>query len=259
MRVAHSVCVTIFAASLLTFGPRLASQSGVVVSYPAALDVVLNEPVIITFKLENQAALPVSTDLGEDRRGNFRILVRRLPAGAAVPIQKLGVQSGVARVGAITVNPGSEYTQQLLLDDWLTFRVPGDYEVDLSLDAPFRFADGAPVSVDSRATLRYRVGPRDQVRLQRVCQRLASAAIVSDNDFEAMSDAARALSRMVDPVAVPCIRDVLQATTRVDFVLMSGLIRVGTEDARRVLVEMSASADAERATLARDALRRFTP
>jgi hypothetical protein len=70
-------------------------------------------------------------------------------------------------------------------------------------------------------------------------------------------DAARTLSYVVDPVAVPCMEAVARETSNLDRFIVEGLVRIGTPLARTVLDGMAISTDRERSALSRDALRRF--
>jgi hypothetical protein len=76
--------------------------------------------------------------------------------------------------------------------------------------------------------------------------------------YQDQADAALALSHVVDPVAVPYIEEALSATTRVDPILIEGLRRIGSAEARAVLEQAATSSSADRAALARNALARLS-
>jgi hypothetical protein len=65
------------------------------------------------------------------------------------------------------------------------------------------------------------------------------------------------LSYVGDPVALPFLQKVLQATIRIDSIAIEGIRRIGTPEAKSVLAQLAASSGEERAKLASDALRRF--
>lgn len=102
--------------------------------------------------------------------------------------------------------------------------------------------------------LTFEIAPRDERMLRLACERFVPlAGGVGVQRF----DAARALSYMADDAAIDCMREVLQATKNMDFIMFTGLVRIGSEQARAVLSEMTTSTDRERSALARDALRRL--
>jgi hypothetical protein len=74
---------------------------------------------------------------------------------------------------------------------------------------------------------------------------------------EDRQNAARALSYVQDPSALPFFREVLSATGEQDAILFTGLTRLKDSAARSLLSEMAQSEKEERAALGRNALQRM--
>jgi len=133
---------------------------------------------------------------------------------------------------------------------------PGAYELHLDLNSSFRTTDGGLLNPTTDSVLKVNVSGRNAVRLRQLCERLVQSSIKAPT-FQAQSDAARALSHIADPVAVPCIESLFRATDRFDPLITQALGRIGTEEARRALEEMFKSNDEDRFRLAADVLGRF--
>lgn len=138
----------------------------------------------------------------------------------------------------------------------MPFDSVGDYLLTISLpSSSFRDERGQPVPVSAHQTMRLNIGGPDAARLSDACRDLARTASTA-RGAQAQMDAARALASISDPVTVPYLREVLQATRNLDWIVLPGLVRIGAP-AGSVLLEMSQSPDPERAAMALDALRRL--
>jgi hypothetical protein len=243
-----------FAAWLILFASAVSAQpGGVVVRYGTNNNLVLHEPVIVVFTVDNGLDVPITFDLGFRQKGHFRITVT--PPGRP-PLQLAPLdESGFGVGGNVSVAATQGYSQRLLLNEWYDFRQEGKYQIDVALPVPIR-ANGGTVTSSSRETFELTIEPPDPTRLGRTCRALLASA-TSSPSYEEQADAALALSYVVDPVAVPFLRELLTALPRLDAIVFEGLRRIGSPDAQAVLDEASRSSDPNRAALAKDAIRRI--
>lgn len=229
----------------------------VTVVFEAPAHVVLNEAVVLSLTIRNRSTEPIAFDLGRDRKENLEIQLTG-PDGVtrSLPRWTLGGVGGIYRIGKVSLPPGEDLTEQYVLSEWTSLGQPGAYKIQVTVDSEFRMADGTLVNPLRSQPLEVTVGGRDAGSLREVCDRLTKRAIENPN-AQAGWDAARALSYVVDPVAIPYLEAVARATNSHDQVIVEGLIRIGTPLARAVLDGMAASADKRRSVLSRGALQRF--
>jgi len=251
----HSIHKTIVALLVLasSFRPTAATVQtpSVVVSYRAPSSFVVHEPVLVMFTIDNQMSEPISFDVGYNRIASFAVSVTR-PDGTVVQPPAPLPKNGVLRHGRFSLGAGTVYSQQLLLTEWLPLELPGLYQVQLALTTPIR-TRGSVLNVSSAGVVRFNIVERDEGRLNETCRRLADVVTGSQVSEEYL-DAARALSYVNDPLGVRYMRAVLMKTDRVDSIILEGLSRINTPDARAVLAEMAQGQDSDRSSIARSML-----
>ena len=196
--------------------------------------------------------MPIFFDLGFRKKGRFQITVTP-PGGSTIRVPSLS-EEGFGSGGSMSLAAGELYSQPVLLNEWYDFEQAGDYDVQIALPGPIRTSKVTVIN-STAERLRFHIAARDEGKLRRTCELLVRTAI-SAKRYEEQANAALALSHVVDPVAVPFLRGVLLAGS-VDYIVIEGLRRIGSGEAKAVLEEASRSSDAERAALARDAIRRI--
>jgi hypothetical protein len=243
------------AMAIAASGPARAAQpADVTVSYQAPASLVLHEPVLVELTIENRSAEPVQVDLGFNRRERFAITIKG-PRGV-IP-EKVLTETGLGRRGLISVAANGRYQQQLLLNDWFPFEDAGQYAIEIQLRSRLTTASGGAIDTPTTGRLDLEITPRNDAVLRATCERLAQIA-AGAREAQQRMDAAKALSEVADPVVVPYLRALLQKPGAEDMmIVMRGLTRVGTAEARAALEEAAQSANGEQAALARDALRRM--
>jgi hypothetical protein len=218
------------------------------ISFIMSASVTLHEPVVAILAIENTRNEPIQVDLGDDHTGNLRVTLRQGSAAPA-PSQRLPT-GGIMRGGEISIAPGERHQERLVLDDWFVFDRPGAYEVDIRLTTPIRTASGAPLSSPAGAVLRFELLPRSEAILRDTCARLTNILLTSANVGD-LHQAARELIAVRDPIAVAYIGQVLDATDRVDSILVRGLVRIGGPEARALAERLAEASSVERAAKAR--------
>src|ERR1041384_1262029 len=249
------LCFACSVASLVC--PNMAvAQDGPMVTFdidPAS--VTLHEPAYAVFAVRNTRTEPVQFDLGFDRKEAFRFAIVR-PDGRRVAIPKKGSE-GFGRVGKVSVRAGETYTQRLLLNEWYAFDSPGDYTIEISVDATFTTPSGRKLNPSGASVVRsLTVLPRNASVLERICRGLAEAARSGDS-VEAQIEAARSLAYVQDPVAVPSPVQVLRTTRALQIYAVDGLARIGDQAAVDALISALSSNDAELKSAVTGGLKRI--
>jgi hypothetical protein len=237
-----------------TDGEAQSTAGAIYADFTTREDISLHEPVLLQLTIENRSTERIKVDLGTDGKENLKLQIT-YPDGRVVEPQS-PYTGGFARTGRIRISANDSFSRQYVLDEWVTFDEPGRYVVRAEIQSPI-VVDNSEIHPPAPAqSLNVNIGARDEIRLREVSENFARIA-VSARGSEAKSDAALALSYVMDPVAVPYVSSVLQQTDSVDWLLVQGLVRHGTEQARAELIELSQSPNEERSALARDALRRL--
>lgn len=218
---------------------------------PAAAELTIHEPVVLNFNLSNGLAVPITFDLGQDRKEAFSIAVTR-PDGTRVETSRLA-PGGLSRIGKLTINPHQTYAQRLLLNEWHEFDAPGTYQLEVRLTAPIRKSDGQEVSVDKGFKGTLNIAARNPVRLEKLSSALLER-IKHANSYEAAVEGALELSYINDPVAVPYLEKALASAKGVAPTTISGLERMASGEAVRALASALKDTDPEVSQMARSAL-----
>jgi hypothetical protein len=196
----------------------------------------LHEPVLVELRIRNDGIRTVIANLGAEYKSSFRMTVTT-PDGRRTGPLLWEHQWGFAVSGRIHIGRGEEQARRLLMNEWYSFNEPGVYQLEFDILDAFSTEDGTPVDAVVRGGLKVEVATRDEGRLRAACRSFAADA---ENAVAAQTrlDAARAMTFMTDPVAVPCVRSVLSHTTWVDAVLIPGLAKIQTDEAHRLLEEL---------------------
>jgi len=214
---------------------RLPPASGGVISYSTPThQLTLHEPVIITFRVVNRTGLPINLDLGQDRKWGFLIAVTK-PDGVKLDFPVI-VHEGIAIPGDVSIKADETFAQDLLINEWYTFPLPGKYEIEVRLSKPINLNNGSGYETDSGFRAAVEIGSRDELTLARTCEALTNQ-IEASNSYEQASDAARTLSYIEDPVAVPYLRRTLLSGKLVQPIAINALEKIANEAAVRVLIE----------------------
>lgn len=214
-------------------GCTAATDEQVSVSYSLeSYAVTMHEPVIVRVDVFNGSSQPVTLRLGRDRRENFQLAIES-PDGSVHERPETPVREGAFDPGNVSIAPGQRLRHGLLLSEWMSFPVPGEYKIDVRLLTPIEMSSGArAVSEPYRATIRVR--SRDDSKLRAACERLVRQIESTDSVREA-NDAARALAYVDDPIVVSYLERALRSGRYVEHPVIDGLVKVGDEDAVRIL------------------------
>ena len=229
------------------------AQGGVKVIFaPPSPSPTLHEPVFFELQIHNGLAEGIAFDLGHNRKSNLQFTITQ-PDGTVVQPPRLS-ESGLGRIGRLTLEAGKTYRQRLLLDEWFQFPRPGVYKVKAELVTTVTTASGQVVKTGASGAVSLEILPADPEALSRAGRQLAAAATNPSNAAEAI-EASLALSHMRDPAAVPFLKEVLQKGGQAAKLnAASGLGAIGNRDAIETLIAALNTHDPDVRTAVRQVL-----
>lgn len=239
MRRSTTISASIVSLSVLALlvgagQPRAQGPNDVTFSYSLeSSKLVLHEPVIVNFVVDNHSTTRLQFDLGTGRKGSFLLSVIE-PGGKKVSLPRF-YQGGFSRLGLVSVDPGTQYAQRLLLDEWYKFDMEGKYEVELRLPEPVKSIDGRIVAEVPPFYATLQILPRNPSRLEETCAVLVRK-IHAAPSYEAAAEATLTLSYVRDPVAVPYLEEALYSGRLVETIAIDGLRRISNQQAVQVLI-----------------------
>lgn len=198
--------------------------------------VTLHEPVVVFFEVHNGLSLPITVTVGALVRQFFDFTLTT-PNGQVFHKEPFGGQVDIVTVGdgKITVAPGGDYKESLVMNQWFPFVSQGAYSLTSRLTSDIETTDGSFQAASQTAQLR--VNQRDPARLDRICAELARRVETAAN-AEAAQEPARTLSYVDDPIAVPYLARVLSTNTLTYSKAIAGLERIGNDDAAEILLSV---------------------
>lgn len=214
----------------------------------------LREPVLLLFKVHNGLEQPVVLNLGVNWIQFFEFELTP-PQGYAARGRSQPNEGLSTQPGKLIIGPGEDFQQELLLNQWFDFDLPGEYILRASLNTTIELG-GVPMPPLQANRLVLDIKPRNTDRLRRVCSELATQVVLASGE-EAGQKALLELSYVKDPIAVPYLAQVLSQHKISYNVVISGLENIGNDAAVEVLLSTLNDNYADMADLARQALTRM--
>lgn len=202
---------------------------------PPSTDITLHEPLIITFTVNNSLGEPLTFDLGQHRKQNFRLTLTR-PNGASTTAQN-ELREGISIPGTVKIQPGKSYNQPILVNEWFDISHLGKHTLLIEMVAPIRLQHGEIVSKNASARFTFNVLPRDTGVLNQVCQNFLNQILTSQSYTQA-SEATMALSHIRDSVAIPYLEQALQSNKVAEGIAIKGLSQIKGEESVRALIRL---------------------
>ena len=200
-----------------------------------------HEPVILDIRFQSPPSTSLDFDPGYDWRNVWVKVVD--PSGHAWERSPEVPQEGMKFSNAVHVDAGTERTISVVADEWFSFGEQGLYQIDVVLR-------GFPSRVSAKLSLR--VEPRDNDALKAACSGLL-ARVNGSESFASSLVAAKALSIVKDPVAIPYLAEAMKRREFVSL-MIGALAQLKTNDAVDALIEASKSSDPETRGMALSAL-----
>jgi len=201
-----------------------------------------HEPVIVDIGIQSPPSTSLDFDPGYDWE-NVEIKVAD-PHGHIWTRPRRVPQEGMKFSKAVHVDAGARETISLVASDWFNLEEDGIYQLEVAL----RGSLAAGVT----AILALRVEPRNEEALKATCSSLLSR-VNDSQSFSASLVAAKALSGINDPLAVPYLAEAMKRREFVALVI-GALARLNTQEAVDALIAASRSPDPETSSQARSAL-----
>jgi hypothetical protein len=243
---------------LISSGAMRAQNSVAAIATTFSLEanpITQGEPVVLEMAFDNRSRQGVVVNLGnQDEKLDIEVVE---PDGHVLQKPKPIVREGWEPVDAFNVPGEAKSLGSVSLNDWFTFVKVGNYQVEITLSPipsprePFVYNISG-----NHVVLTLTVLPRDETSLASACAVLLSRVKDLQSSATALT-AAKALSSVNDPVAVPYLAAALE---RREFasMMIAALARLNTEKAVAALSDASRSNDPETRNLARSALVSLT-
>jgi hypothetical protein len=197
---------------------------------------VLRAPVYALVSIQNGLSEAITFSFGRHGKSALEFSLT-LPDARVIDVPyPRDPDGGLALVPVQTLAPGETYKQRLLLNEWFNFFAPGPYAVQLKTDASFDTADGRTAQPLPIEKIMVWITPRDDGQLGRVCRDLLALAL-ADTPVQERVDAADALSRVQDPVAIPYLKEIIEkGFSSIQPYGFQGLGRIGNAEATEILI-----------------------
>jgi hypothetical protein len=226
-------CSLLVMAAATSHAPRAPKQVDVHFRFQENV-VTLHEPVVVFFEVHNGLSHPITVTVGALVRQFFDFTLTT-PNGQVLHKDPFDgkVDIVTAGNGKITVAPGADYQEPLVMNQWFPFAGQGMYSLTSRLTSDIETADGSFQAESQTAHLL--INARNPTRLNKLCADLEQQEEMATT-AEAAQFPALALSYVNDPVAASYLARVLSAHTLAYEKAVEGLERIGNDDAAEVLL-----------------------
>jgi hypothetical protein len=211
-----------------------------------------HEPVIINLTLQNHSQHAVVVSLGdEDEKLNIEVVD---PDGLVFWKPKPTRRGFGATTDAFYIAGGATAVGSVPLDEWFKFEKIGMYQIKVTLASPSSPKEAFLYTIDSGlTTLSLTVLAYDEKSLKSECADLLARVQDLHSPGVALT-AAKALSKVNDPVAVPFLAEAMKNKAFTGL-MIDALAHLRTKNAVDALIVASQSSDPEMKSLAQSALK----
>jgi hypothetical protein len=214
--------------------------------------VVLHQPVLVNFIIQNNLSEAVKLKLGQNYKQGFLFSVVT-PNGKRVQLPQL-TREGTSVIGDVLIEPQQTYTQKILMNEWIDFSSVGKWKIEGRIANPIKTGDEKIIKADSSFSVTLDVQGENTEHLRKVSDSLVQR-INQSTGYKERAEAALALSYVNDPVAVPYLEKVLTPGKMVEQIIIKGLERIGDKSSVQVLINIiSEKPESEIASLAKFSL-----
>jgi len=229
-------------------------QSGVdIVFWLREMQMVLHQPIVVGMSVKNNLRQPLQLNLGPNRTDAF-IFDLQFPDGRKIRLPRLSGE-GLVHPGLIQVLPKQEYAQSLLLNQWTDFPIHGKYILTVLLANEIKTANGKRVNANRTFKIEFMILERNKEVIETISNNLVQRILNSDSRVE-ISRAARELSYIDDPVAIPYLQKAMIADERVALSIIDTFIEKGGKVSVDVLIcILTAEPDSKWRSMAESALK----
>lgn len=195
-----------------------------------------NQPVIIIFTIDNRLKTQIKLDLGARKKEAF-LFSMTSPGGKERRLPPLP-QPELVGDGLIRIEPQTEYSQELLLNEWTDFPEAGEYKLKAMLANEILTTNGKTFSVKAISEITFDIKGENPEALKAICEALLQRISISDG-VEEKTRVSLALSFVKDPVAIPFLQKAITSKTGVERTIMNSLRDQGGDVAVEVLINVA--------------------
>jgi hypothetical protein len=220
-------------AATTSLAPKVPKQVDVHFRFQEGV-ATLHEPVVLLFEVHNGLEQPITVTVGSLTR-EFYDFTLTTPRGQVLRKDPFNGQVDIVTLGdgKTILEPGADYKEPLVMNQWFPFEGQGTYSLTSKLTSDIETADGSFQTESQTAQLL--INARDPTRLNKICADLEQQAEMTGTVEEAQFPAL-ALSYANDPIAVSHLDRLLSAHTLAYERAVQGLERIGTNEAVEVLL-----------------------
>jgi hypothetical protein len=139
------------------------------------------------------------------------------------------------------------------MNDWSRFDQVGTYQLQITSTTAISTEHGGTVTTPTGGVVRFQIAV-DEFALEERCRELADIASREPNAWR-FEHAARLLTYVDAPVGIRYMRQVLAFTERADTILLQGLARINSAEARAALADTALGGSPDRVMEANEVLR----
>jgi hypothetical protein len=171
-------------------------EAGIIPDKP---EIILGEPLFITFSVTNKGDKPYKFTTGGAQRGsvrdnNFRITA--CDANGQTVKDPYSYSNWGGPMGAKTLEKGCSYTKRLFLGHWCNFEKPGRYVVSCKRTLTNLFDRGKQTKLPIDVSFTLKVGPHSKDKMRRIITGLGEK--LCGPDEQSLMEATLALSEIDD-------------------------------------------------------------
>jgi hypothetical protein len=227
--------------------PRAQQSPLIMTVRPWQPQMSIGGPIAIELTMQNQSRTTLTVDLGEDEKEGIHIRMSS-PQGQSYS-SSWKPKEGASLIGKVPIGTGSTVERILVLKDWNISPIPGDYKVVISFRHMARIgtgeghmaltATGEELPVEP-VTVQLRVVERDPSLIQSECE-LAKSLFLNAHNYDEAWAPANLLAKFGDASALECLSETHYAGSphHIERALLHAIGNIGTDAARRILIDIA--------------------
>lgn len=193
--------------------------------------IVLHQPVILNFTINNNSGNALQADLGQDFKENFLFMLKR-PNGKTEQLPQL-THDGFSVMGIVRIEPRHRYMQRVLLNEWTGFAETGEYVVEGRLKKPLEWR-GSALQSPSEFRITFTIEPEDSTYLRTVAGQIYDRLKRSESYAE-IAEAGLELTYFDSADVTPYLKNAVLLKKGIDSLIVQYLRTRGGRQALEVL------------------------
>lgn len=211
-------------------------------------------PVALELTIHNDSTVPAVLNLGEDEKEGVSIVA--LSANHDEYQSAWRAKDGLFQIGVITVAPGSEIHQQIILQDWNLHLKPGVYAISVSFKYKAKLGQIPDLTLPLVRTSIDLVDGDSQVTKD-ACEKASNLYIDAQDSANALA-AASLLAHFNNERALTCLTETYYAKSlyHFEYLIIRAIGNIGSTRAISALTTIASGANTEDAQIAENVIQR---